>query len=127
MRITIQEVIDDIDSKKPNSFTDDEKKLWLSQVDGKVYTELFMTHEYPGELPPFTGYDQDTPPDTELLIPYPYTDVYKHYLASKMDLSNAELQKYANDHTMYNAEWTTFSDYWTRTHPPLNPYPHFML
>ena len=123
-RMTIQEAIDQIDLLKPNMFPPERKVQWLSTVDKMAWEEIFLTHE---GLPPestFVGYDQDTDPMTRLLIPEPYTDVYQHYLATMMDLSNAESDKYMQDKALFNAAYQTFGDFWRRTHMPIRRTKH---
>lgn len=116
--MTIQEAIDRIDMLKPNKFPDRQKVAWLSDLDGMVAKEVLMTHEGTPDGYVFRGYDQETPYDTELLVQAPYVDIYQHYMATQMDIANAESGKYAQDMMLFNNAWTTFGDYWTRTHMP---------
>ena len=123
--MTIQQVLDSIDECKPNTFSTPQKIAWLSETDLQVFTEILKTHE---GLPAgfvFEGYDQDTPPDTVLLIPDAFAEVYEHALARKMDSKNGELDKYNNNTMLFNARYQEFSDYWTRTHMPLTPVTQF--
>lgn len=123
-RMTIQEAIDQIDLHKANMYPYEQKVKWLSTVDKMAWEEIFLTHE---GLPPesiFDGYDQDTDPMTRLLIPEPYTDVYQHYLATMMDLANAESDKYMQDKALFNAAYQTFGDFWRRTHMPIRRTKH---
>lgn len=99
---------------------------WLSELDGMIYHELVQTHEKPDVLS-FDGYDDCTPMDKELMVPFPHTEIYQHYLAMQMDLANAELQKYQNDKTLFNSVYMTFSDYYTRTHMPVSSVRQFRL
>lgn len=54
----------------------------------------------------------------KLLVPEPWTDVYLWWLCSKIDLVNAETEKYANDRTLFNSAWEAYSNWYTRTHMP---------
>lgn len=119
--MTIQAAIDLIDSLKPNMFEDQQKIAWLSELDGMIWREVIKTHEgYPVGID-FTGYDQDTEMDTVLLAPPPYSDVYKHWLASRMDIANRDNNEYAKDMVLFNSAWQTFCDYWNRNYMPLSP------
>lgn len=115
----LQEAIARTDKLKPNSFSDEDKVRWLSELDGQIYNELVLTHCHPpDEQPqPFTGYT-NADMDHELLVPFPYTNVYDYWLQSQIDLNNGELGKYNNTQAMFNAAFQTFSDYYTRTHMP---------
>lgn len=124
--MTIQTAIDRIDSLKPNKYTDMQKVAWLSDLDGMIFRELLLTHEQPPIIT-FDGYDESTSRNEELLVPFPYTDVYQHYLAMQMDLANAELQKYANDKILFNSAYNTYSDYYTRTHMPVQKVHQFRM
>ncbi len=117
-RMTIQEAIDKIDMLKPNMFPAEQKTEWISDLDKMVWHEIYMTHEGTPPETTFIGYDMDTDPQTRLLVPEPYTDVYHHYMATMMDLANAESTKYMQDKTLFNAAYQTFGDFWRRTHMP---------
>lgn len=118
-RMTMQQAIDQIDMLKPNMFPVEQKKQWLSEVDKMVWHEIYMTHEGVAPESSFEGYDQDTDPSVELLVPEPYTDIYRHYMATMMDLANAESGKYMQDKSLFNAAYQTFGDFWRRTHMPI--------
>lgn len=75
----------------------------------------------------FEGYTDESDLGKTLLIPEPYSDVYVHYLCSQVDLVNAETGKYQNDSALYNNAWTIYSDYYTRTHMPLQVVPQFRV
>lgn len=125
--MTIQAVIDKIDSLKPNTIPYHEKLAWLSELDGKVFREIYMTHEGMPAGIEFHGYDQDTNPATTLLIPDGYTDVYQHYLAAEIDNVNRETNEYTKDKIRFANSWQTFCDYWTRTHMPKQEMCEFRL
>ena len=92
--ITIGEVISLVDSLKPNTRTPEEKKLWLSNIDTMVFEDIVSTHE-DAAVGSFDGYTEDTPDETELLIPRHYgADIYRFYLEMQIDLANAEYNKY---------------------------------
>lgn len=117
-RITIGEAIERIDTYRANAIPREEKVAWLNELDRAAWQEVFMTHE---GMPPqarFDGYDQDTDASTLLLIPEPHTDIYKHWMASKIAQITGETGKYAQDAAAYNAAWQTFGDAWRRTHMP---------
>ena len=64
-------------------------------------------------------YDETTEPDTKLLVPAPYDNIYTYWLMSKIDEQTMEQEKFNNDRQMFNASWESFSDYWTRNHMPI--------
>lgn len=117
--MTISEAIDLLDVLKANKYTDEQKRGWLTELDGQVYKEIISTHA-PDENTPesFAGYDAETPGDTVLLVPSPYNDVYMHYLAMKVDLYNTEIINYNNDQQLFNAAYDSYAQYYNRTHMP---------
>ena len=117
--MTIQAAIDMVDTLKPNMFPHHQKVAWLSDLDGLIWREIILTHEGVKPGPIFDGYDQDTNPGTVLLAPEPYIDVYKHYMAAQMDVSNRETGEYSKDMVLFNNAWQTLCDYWNRKHTPL--------
>ncbi len=125
--MTIQQAIDRIDTLKPNKFEIEQKVAWLSALDGMVHREILMAHEglAPGSV--FHGYDCCRDMNRQLLVMEPYEDIYQHYLATQMDIANAESGKYAQDKVLFNNAWVTFGDYWTRTHMPRQRVTEFRL
>lgn len=116
--ITIQQAIDHIDALKPNMFPNEKKVQWLSDVDNMVFSEIYSTHAA-SPVTAFDGYADDVDPGTTLLVPEPYTDIYRNYLAMQMDLANAESNKYTQDMLLFNASYKVFSDFWRTTHRPV--------
>ena len=115
--MTIMGAINHIDAVKPNGYTQDDKIRWLSILDGTVKTEIIDTHEG-GESVTFRPYGESTSLVTELLIPYPYDDVYIKWLEAQIDYASGEYDKYNNSITMYNAAYAAFEKYYHRTHRP---------
>ena len=115
--MTILEVINRVDSTKPNSYTQIEKVDWLSTIDGIVKSEIIDTHE-DGESIVFEGYDTETSLDTVLLIPAPYDDIYIRWLEAQIDYANGEYNKYSNSMTMFNEAYSAFERYYNREHMP---------
>ena len=116
--MTIIEAINKIDSLKPNTYTQDDKIKWLSNLDGIIKAEIIDTHEG-GENVVFNGYGYDVSVNTELLVPYPYDDLYIKWLESQIDYTNAEYGKYNNSVTAYNTAYSAFERYYNRKHKPI--------
>ena len=114
----IIEAITKIDALKPNNYTPENKIAWLTVLDGVIKEEIIDTHEG-GEAITFTGYDANTPTDTELLVPAPYDDIYVRWLEAQIDYSNADYGRYSNSMTMYNAAYSAYERYYNRNHMPL--------
>lgn len=115
--MTIIELITDVDALKPNGYEQPYKVQWLSQLDSRVKQDIIDTHEC-GEDVVFNGYNDDTPIDTELLIPHPYDEVYRFWLEAQIDYANGEYTKYNNSMAMFNTAYSAFERYYNRTHMP---------
>lgn len=118
--MTIIEAINAVDTLSPNSYSQNEKVAWLSKVDGIIKREVIDTHEYnEGEAEiTFTGYNDSTDLDTELIAKEPYADLYVSWLESKIDYHNREYGKFNNSATVFNTHYTSFQNYYNRTHKP---------
>lgn len=79
----ICEAIRQTDELKPNQYSDEQKIMWLSELDGKIVKELIDAKS--GEKSTvFEGYNEDTDTNTELLVPEPYSNLYVLWLMSKL-------------------------------------------
>lgn len=124
--MTIQEAMSLTDELKANMMVPSTKIRYLSELEGKIYREIFKKHDgLPAEECP--EYDSETDGATELLVPAPYDMVYVYYLMSQVDLMNQEMDKYNNDRALFENAWTEFGDYWRREHMPITAYPHFVI
>ena len=117
--MTINEAIALVDQLRPNSYTNENKISWLSKLDGRIFTELYKTHEdCPSDS--FAGYDSDTDGSTELLVPYPYAeDIYNYFLQAQIDKENGETMRYNGSITMYNSAFAAYAAVYNRDHAPI--------
>ena len=92
-------VLDMANKTRPNAAHDDIKvKLLFQQLEGDV-AEMFEMD------PPEYEYDPSDPVDIELLMPYPFDDIYLWFLCAQIDLMNEETALYADDMAMFNSAW----------------------
>ncbi len=112
----IIEAINRIDSLKHNTYEKNDKVAWLSEVDLDVKKNIIDTHE--GESVDFSGYDEDTDPQTELIIPAPYDKAYLLWLEAQIDYYNGENDKYNNAMDMFYEALNGFRNYYNRTNMP---------
>ena len=114
----IIEAINRLDSLKFNTYTQSDKVEWLSRLDNMVKKHIIDTHEG-AEGVTFTGYDDDTDPQTELLVPVPYDEMYLRWLEAQIDYHNGEYDKYNNAIIMFNTAYEAYQAFYTRNHLPL--------
>ena len=113
----IIDAINRIDSLKHNTYSQSDKVAWLSEVDCDVAKNVIATHNG-GEDIDFTGYDDSTDTQTELLIPAPYDKVYLLWMEAWIDYYNGEYEKYNNAMAMFNTAYDGFKNYYNRTNMP---------
>ena len=116
--MTIIEAINRIDELKPNGYTYLDKIGWLSKLDGTIKKNIIDTHE-DGEDITFTGYNEDTAADTEMLVKAPYDEIYLYWLESRIDYYNGEMAKYNNSAAMFNNAYAEYANYINRKKMPL--------
>ena len=115
----IKDVIERVDSLKPNAFSEEQKVAWLAQLEGKLAAEVFLInaagirnfrYQYPDDM------------DTELLVSFPYDDLYDHWLEAQIDYANGEYDRYQNSTAMYNASYESFATWFLSTYDPAQGY-----
>lgn len=134
----IEECINTVDSQKPNQYNTDDKVRWLSILDASIKNDIIDMYEQPvaedeqkviileeGEEIPeeeeetgeFTGYTPENL-SKELLVPFPYDELYVAYLKAKIDESNGEAVRYNNSAATFNALLLNFEKWYNKTHTP---------
>lgn len=83
---------------------------FLSTLDGRVAREIYNDKE-------FSGYTKDVDRETELLIPYPYQDIYLRWLEAMIDKNNEEMTSFNNNMAMFNADFENYANYYNRNKP----------
>lgn len=114
--MTINDALEAVDALQPNAFRREEKLAWLSRAEGFVKTQILDTCQDP---PAFSGYSIHTDPDTVLLAPAPFDELYLRYLQAQMDSANGELTRYGNSAALYNSLFSAFRNYYIRAHTPV--------
>lgn len=118
--MTLDQALHTADEMKPNQVERARKIAWLSTLDRRIYRDVMCTHEKDEHVPDtFTGYGQDTDPDTELLAKAPYDEIYRFYLEMQIDLANQEYDQYNNSAVLYANAWGQFARAYHREHKPL--------
>lgn len=92
--MTIQDVIDLVDSIEPNAYNNAQKAAWINECEGKVYTQLFLVQPY--EFKTVTQ---------ALALPAPYDRMYSRYLQAMIHYADGEYNRYQNSYAMFNEVW----------------------
>lgn len=123
--MTIREAIDRCNTLKPNQYPDDMKMTWLSELDTRIYNDIFLTHEdnpyvvvaeVTKENEIHFPYEDD---EQMLLAEEPYDVLYVSYLKAKIDEYNEETTRYANSSAEYNSQYQDYARFYNRAHMPI--------
>lgn len=117
--MTIIEAINRLDALKHNTYTQSDKLEWLSRLDNMVKKHIIDTHEG-AENVVFTGYDNSTDLQTELLVPPPHDEMYLRWMEAQIDYYNGEFDKYNNAIIMFNMAYEAYQAFYTRNHLPMS-------
>lgn len=111
------EAIQKVKDLKNNTYDQAYMIEWLSRLDSMVKRLIIDTHEG-GEDITFTGYNDQTDPGTELLVPEPYDEMYLRYLEAQIDFHNREYASYNNAMVAFDAVWNNYLNDYRRAHRP---------
>ena len=114
----IAEAIARLDSLKHNLFPIEEKVAWLSRVDWMVKKHIIDTHEG-GYKVTYQGYTPETDPETEMLAPAPFDEMYLRWMEAQIDYQNGEYDRYNQSMLMFKAEYDGYARWYNRNHMPL--------
>lgn len=124
--MTVGEILARVDEIRPNAIDENIKVTWLSELEGRIFDEIVLTHEHElvddgeGNMiePTFAGYDE-TSENEEVIAPDIYADLYRNYIFTMIDYSNNESDRYTNSMLMFNNSYQQFADWYNRTHKPI--------
>lgn len=124
--MTVEKLLAQVDEVKPNTYDENLKLTWLSELEGRIFDEIILTHKHDlvddgeGNLiePTFAGYTEENE-DAELLAPDRYCDLYRNYLFAQIDYSNGESDRYTNSMIMFNSSFKDYSNWYNRNHLPI--------
>ena len=115
--MTIDQALHTVDELLPNQIERARKIAWLDTIDRQIFRDVIARHEPDEDTPEsFSGYDQDTEPDTELLAKAPYDEIYRFYLETQINFANREIDAYNESAALYGAAWGNYAREYHRTH-----------
>ncbi len=116
--MTIIEAITKSEASRPGLASDADKIRWLAALDGRIKCEVIDVREGREWASAFVGYDEGDDPDTALLVPPPYDELYLRYLEAQIDYESGEIARYNNAAAAFAAAYDAFLAYYHRTHAP---------
>lgn len=103
----LREVLKRADELRPNALSDDLKASYVLEVEA-IICDMKQV-----DMP-----ENKFPQDQELLMEYPYDNIYELYLAAKIDFANEEYAMYSNDMTLYNDALSKARAWYRRNNNP---------
>ena len=125
--MTIQDAIATADEMKANMMSPRLKYKYLTEIEQLVHGEIVMKHEHTAAQETKPVYTEETDKLTELIIPDPYSMMYVYWLLTKIDMQNQEDGRYNVDRAHFENAWDTMSDWYTRSHMPIQRTREFLL
>jgi hypothetical protein len=107
---TMNRVIKQVDVKRPNNYKDEEKYRWINSLDGMIAREVMHT-----DAP---CYDCPADADIELLIRYPYEDLYELYVTAQIELADREYNEYNQIVLVFQERLAQFKAWYIQQHRP---------
>ena len=107
--MTPNKVIEKVDGRRPNAYDEETKLGWISNLDGMVKRLIIQEDE-------ITPYSYPEDMDKELVVPFPFDDLYELYIESMIDYYNREYGNYNNSAMMFEAQFTEYKKDYIRKH-----------
>ena len=107
--MTPNKAIEIVDGLKPNTYSEEDKLRWISDLDGRVKRLVIQDDEA-------ISYAFPEDMDKELLIPAPFENSYTLYLEAMIDYHNREYGNYNNSVMMFDAIFTDYKKDYIRKH-----------
>lgn len=111
--MTANKAIEIIDAAKPNAYDEEDKFRHLNELEGMIQRTVFQRNEdemvkmvYPDDM------------DKELLVPFPYDEIYPMYLSAKIDYANREYANYNNSAMNFNDRFGEYKKLYIMEHMP---------
>ena len=111
----IIDAINQINSLKPNTYSETQKILWLSQLESMVKRLVIDTHEG-GEGISFVGFSEDVDTNTQLLMPAPFDVAYLYWLEAQIHYANEDIDMYNSAIMMFNSAFSEYRADYKRNH-----------
>lgn len=114
--MTVAEIIAVVDQLRPNQYDEEQKTMWLSEVEGIIVDEIVNRAE--GKHIRFDQYCYEADAEKETILPARFIDIYLHYIRAKMELYDDEMNQYNNSVMAYQTAYDSYAAFYRRTHMP---------
>lgn len=118
---TYRNIIELVDSYRPNAFDEQLKLWWLVTLDGKIATEVMLMDV--NEVREILDQEYPEAMDFTPLVGFPHEELYLHYLESKILYANEEYNSYQNAMESFNAAYRAYCSWLLNTYDPIKGLP----
>ena len=108
---TIKGTIEYVDRVKINPYGDEEKYRWISELDGMVRRTVMQDSSVVAYRFPDDG-------ELELVVPYPYDNIYALWLEAKIDFYDKRFEDYNNTAAMFYSVFDEYKKAYIRENMP---------
>lgn len=108
----IKEAISNTRALSGNAVDDNTLCRWLSELDGRLMLDFYKGSEW-------MSYSIPQDEDHELLVPFPWDELYVHYLEAMVYYSNGEFDRYRNSYEMFNKKEMDYRQWYARNQLPI--------
>lgn len=99
---------------RPNDLELEDQLRWLSELDGKIMTEVMLLDASETFAVRYTEEDMQK----ELLVGFPYDKIYVPYLMAMIDFANGEYDRYQNDKAIFDGFYGEYVRWFARVYKP---------
>lgn len=108
----IKDAISNTRALSGNAVDDNTLCRWLSELDGRLMLDFYKGSEW-------MSYSLPQDEDHELLVPFPWDELYVHYLEAMVYYSNGEFDRYRNSYEMFNKKELDYRQWYARNQLPI--------
>lgn len=117
-RITLSKAIKQADALCENRYDNETKIRWISNLDFEVADKIINKSKN-GKDFQFNGYDENTPGETELLVPEPFAEVYIFWIHSQIARFDNDEARYQSSAAAYYNAFQSYAEYFNRENEPV--------
>ncbi len=109
--MTAENIILSADKIRPNLISTDSKLEWLYAIEKQVANHMSRYGELGAKA-------DEIAPQSTLLLPKEYKDIYTYYIVCMVDLANQDIAMYNNSCAYFNELFTSWQKKWRRENIP---------
>lgn len=117
----VNEMIARVDEIRPNAFSQETKLGWMNELFAKVKEEVWDTHEEVNSEDLYVKYskvEDEISGMSEINVPVSHLDFVEYFLMGKIDLANADYERYSNSLVLFNTAYLNYRQWYNRNYMP---------